>query len=128
MIKRFLSLERLDKGWTARLKRVRRSGLRTQTDESLTLCTEQFLANSLFRYLSDAEDTAWVRARAIACVLAWWLVQTVALLEANDAPLEMQNPLFAAVVEAARAFSCEVDYSQKNLDRLFAFAYQFVKI
>ena len=32
------------------------------------------------------------------------------------------------VVEAARAFSCEVDYSQENLDKLFAFAYRFIKI
>lgn len=128
VLKRFLSLERLDKAWTRRLKMLKDRPLIAPVKEELSLCCEQFLVNSLYRYLSDAEDTAWVRARAVACVFAWWVVQAVALQNAPDGAAEGERKLFFDVVEAARAFSCEVDYSQKNLNRLFAFAYRFVKI
>ena len=162
VLRRFKGLERLDKAWTRQLKALKTARLIAPVPQSLSLACEQFLANGLYRYLSDAEDTAWVRARALCCVFAWWVVQAVALQNAptvmgenaqisptvvgkseqtaptvvgkneqiapTEEALQEQNQLFLAVVEGARAFSCEVDYSQENLDKLFAFAYRFIRI
>ena len=123
MLKRFYSLERLDKNWTARLKSVKRNGLTKDTDQGLACFAEQFLVNSLYRHLCDSEDTMWVRARTVACVFGWWLINSIFAQEraicADD---------FELIVDVVRAYSAEVEYSQSNLDKLFESAYKYIKI
>ncbi len=122
IFKRFFTLERLDKSWTTRLKTAKGKFF-THTAPSSSAYAEHFLANGLYRYLYDAEDTMWVRARAIALVLGWWLINTVFTQENAGGNGELD--LMADVV---RAYSAEVEYSQTNLDKLFSFAYKFIKI
>lgn len=117
VIKAFKRFEKLDKSFSKRLKKTPFS---TSTDDSLSLYAEQFLVNGLYRHLSGAEDTTWVRARAIACVLSWWVVKS--LYE------QQKEGDFSTICDIVRAFSSEVEYSQKNLDKLFALSYKFVKI
>ncbi len=118
IVKLFLSFERLDKGWTKRLKGLKIKPFSINTKESLALYCEQFLANELYRHLSSAEDTMWVRARGIACVLSWLIINNV-IAETED---------FSEIIDVVRAYSAEVEYSEKNLNKLFVFAYEFIKI
>lgn len=122
LLKTFLSFERVDKTWTKRLKNTNKVFNKT-TQEQLSLYCEQFLVNGLYRHLSDAEDTMWVRARTIACIFSWWIVKSILDNEA------VQNQdLFDCIVDVVRAYSVEVEYSQKNLDKLFCFCYKFIKV
>lgn len=122
IIKRFLSLERLNKSWTKRLKGASKNFTK-RTDEKLSLYAEQFLVNSIYRHLSDAEDTMSVRARAIACVLSWWVINSI--IE-NEKGISVD--LLTLTADIVREFSAEVEYSQKNLDKLFDFSFKFIKI
>ena len=122
IIKKFLSFERLDKSWTLRLKTIPPL-LNKTTPESLSHYAEQFLVNALYRHLSGAEDTMWVRARAIACVISWWIIKSIVEFEKHKT-----TDLLNLAVDVARAFSAEVEYSNINLSKLYAFCYKFIKI
>ena len=113
-------MERLDKGWANRLKSLKKSAFERQTNNALSHYAEQFLSNSLYRHLYDAEDTMSVRARAIACVLSWWLIKGIIAQENIDN--------LDGVIDVVRQFSAEIEYSQNNLDKLFSFAYTFIKL
>lgn len=121
VIKTFLSLEKIEKEWTKKLKSITKTSFDKSTDKNLSLYCEQFLVNGLYRHLSDAEDTMWVRARTIALIFGWWVVESIIDLEKTDNLLE-------TTIDAVRSFSAEVEYSQKNLDKLFNFCYKFIKI
>lgn len=118
--KAFLSFERLDKNWTKRLKSTKNTPLKLGVEQNLSLIFEQFMANSLYRHLSDAEDIMWAMAIALSCAISWLIIQSIIQFEsAYD---------FEGVVDVIRAYSAEIEYSQKNLDRLFLVAYKLIKI
>lgn len=117
LVKTFLSFERLDKSWTKRLKKIKKIDFNKTTDESLSLMCEQFLVNSLYRHLSDAEDTIFVRARTIACIFSWWVIKSI-----------LKTESYNEIFDIVRAYSSEVEYSQKNLDKLYNFSNKFIKI
>ena len=117
IVKTFLSFERLDKSWTKRLKSIKNISFNKNTDESLSLICEQFLVNSLYRHLYDAEDTIAVRARTVACIFSWWIIKSI---------LNEESP--ANIFDIVRAYSSEVEYSEKNLNNLYNFSYKFIKI
>ena len=123
IIKNFLSLERIDKGWTKRLKSIKNQPLIKNTDNAFSLYCEQFIVNSLYRHLHNADDTMWVRAITIALVVSWWLIITIL-----SKGKEKEKQDFELVVEIVRAFSQEIEYSQKNLDKLFRRCYRYVKV
>ena len=115
----FLSFERVNKSFAKRLKAIKKTPFEKNTSQWLSHYAEQFLVNSVYRHLSDAEDTISVRARAIACVLAWWIVKSV---------IESEGQSFDVVVDVVREFSVEVEYSENNLKKLFELSSKFVKI
>ncbi len=122
IIKTFLSFERVDKSWANRLKAVDKV-FNKKTEENLSHYSEQFLVNSVYRHLSDAEDTMWVRARAISTVFSWWIIKSIIAKEQ-----EQNKDNFDLIVDIIRAYSTEVEYSQKNLNKLYSFAYKFIRI
>lgn len=122
ILKTFLSFERCDKSWTKVLKSISLNFTNT-TEKDLSLYCEQFLVNSLYRHLSVAEDTIWVRARTIACIFSWWIIKSIISLKHIK-----DEDLLGVTVDAVRNFSTEVEYSQKNLNKLFSFCYKFIKI
>lgn len=122
IIKTFLSLEKLDRGWAKTLKTLPKTFIKN-TEQNLSHYCEQFLVNSLYRYLSDAEDTMWVRARAVACVFAWWLIKSIISIKQAESQY-----LLNLTIDVVRAYSAEVEYSTKNLNKLFNFCYKFIKI
>ena len=121
-IKTFSSLEILDPKWLARISKLTEKNFALKTSQELSLYAEQFLVNSIYRHLADAEDTLWVRARTIAIVLSWFLINSIFEMEKTG-----QNA-FACVCDIVRAFSADVEYSQKNLNKLFDFAFEFVNL
>lgn len=121
-IKKFLSFERVDKNWSNRLKNIIKTPLSLVTNNSLSIQAEQFLVNSFYRHLLDAEDTIWVRSRAIACVISWWIIKNIVEKETN------KKEDFSLLIDVVRAYSTEVEYSQKNLNKLFNHTYKFIKI
>lgn len=122
IIKAFLSLERLDKAWGSRLKRIKTDNFNQQTNGELSLYCEQFLSNGIYRHLSAAEDTMWVRAITVSLIFAWWVIKEIISNERTA------GDLLSTTADVIRAFSSEVEYSQKNLDKLFGFAYKFIEI
>lgn len=122
IIKTFLSLERLDKGWTARLKGINNEHFVKEVVLNLSSYAEQFLANSIYRHLHCADDVIYARAIVVACVLSWWVIENIYFKEKS------REEDFALLIDVVRAFSAEVEYSQKNLDKLFNFCYKLIKI
>lgn len=123
LVKLFLSFERLDKIWTKRLKTILKKPFAFKSDENLSKYAEQFLSNCLYRHVYGAEDVISARARTIACVFSWWIIKGIVETEKQS---EKQD--LGLIADVIRAYSAEVEYSQKNLDKLFKFSYKFIKI
>ncbi|MBQ7374304.1 MAG: hypothetical protein IJW64_07090, partial [Clostridia bacterium] len=94
----------------------------TDNTEELSIYFEQFLANSFYRHLAQAEDTVWVRAITLACLFSWWIITAIYQIEKSNL-----ND-FERLCDIVRDFSCEVEYSIKNLQKLFSFAYKFIHL
>ena len=122
ILKKFTTFEKLDKTWGSRLKAVKRNNTPLDKGEDLSIYCEQFLVNSFYRHVAQAEDTIWARAIALACVFSWWIIRHVYQNEkSNETALE-------TLCDIVRDFSSEVEYSQKNVQNLFSFACKFVVI
>ena len=126
VIKAFLSLERLDKNWTKRLKSLRKIKPNFHTEIELSLCFEQFMANGFYRHLSGADDTITAMERAVGMVVSWWLIKSI--WEVENAIKTADYSEFDILFDIVREYSAEVEYSQKNLDKLFNFASKLIKI
>ena len=122
IIKLFLSLERLDKTWTKTLKSIPLPFFKV-TNTDLSLYAEQFLVNGIYRHVSSADDVLDARARALFVVFSWWMIKSVIKENQNE-----DKDLLDDVVDAVRAFSSEVEYSQKNLNKLYSYCYKHIKI
>ena len=121
-IKKFIAFERVDKNWTKWLKSISKTQFELNTKDSLSLIAEQFLVNSFYRHLLGAEDTIDVRSRAVACVITWWIIKNIAKKETNG------KQDFSVLIDVVRAYSTEVEYSEKNLNKLFNYAYKFISL
>jgi lysine-N-methylase len=121
VVKLFLSFERLNKTWSNRLKSLRKTQLTLLTDESLSVYCEHFLVNSFYRHLYTAEDTISARAITLAIIVCWWVVKSI-----YDSEKSVDD--FSLVCDVVRSFSCEVEYSNENLNRLFAYFEKYIKI
>lgn len=115
IVKKFLSLEGIDNNWKQRLKAVKKSSFSIDTDEELSLIAEQFLSNEIYRHVYVAEDTMYARVITLAILFNWFIIKS--LIKADY-----------SVYEAVRDFSAEVEYSEKNLDKLFRFTSKFIEI
>ena len=120
ILKRFISLERLEKNWGNRLKGLTHP-LKTNIGEENSIYCEHFLANSLYRFTSEAEDVVYARAVVLACLFAWWIINSIYQNE------KTKKGEFETLCDIVREYSAEVEYSQKNQGKLFAFANSFIK-
>ena len=120
--RRLRAFERLEKAWLVRLKKLSKNGFSLKVDASNALYCEQFLVNSIYRLVSDAEDTIAVRNRVLSCIISWFIINGI---------FEMENQNqdeFALICDVVRAYSAEVEYSQKNLEKLFELSSKFIKL
>lgn len=120
--RRLRAFERLEKAWLVRLKKLSKNGFSLKVDASNALYCEQFLVNSIYRHVSDAEDTMAVRNRVLSCIISWFIINGIFEME------NQKQDVFALVCDVVRAYSAEVEYSQKNLEKLFELSSKFIKL
>lgn len=121
IIKTYLSLKRLNKSWTLRLKSLKSKPFNFSVMDSLSVYCEQFLVNSVYRHLSTADDIVRAQSIIVAIVFSWLLIQNIYSVEVT------QNEEFATIVDVTREFSAEVEYCPQNLTKLFNFTNKFIK-
>ncbi len=102
-----LELERLDEGWTVLLEKLEQAGPHLPLPEDTDPAWEQLLVYCLYRYLPQAWEDGDAGSKAGFAVL------TVRLLQALHG-LQPDIPL----TELARMWSCEIEYSTENVDRI----------
>lgn len=110
----FLSLERLDEKWTALLLKLRETDLKGHPDfgENEQIILEQFAVYLIFRYTPYlGRKTAVLSVSAMVRIF-----ESLCIAES-----EKNGRLdFEKAVEFARLLSSEVEYSDENVERLFA--------
>ena len=117
VLKALLSYEKLNKSWALRLKSIKIKQNSLLVDSDLSLYCEQFLVNSLYRHISTAEDTLMAHSITLACVYGWFIIQQIYNTETKD---------FNTLVDIVREFSAEVEYSPKNIQKLFNLTSKFI--
>lgn len=115
----FLQLERLDDAWTQNLQELQTA---STVDLSLALpgetdiFFEQLAVYFIYRHLAGALEDGALAARAAFSVLSVQIISYLCQLYFGKHGV---LPL-AAVVEFARLYSSEIEYSQENMDTLLA--------
>ena len=104
----FLGLERLDAAWTEKLRMRRDSAL--PEDERLTTAFEQMLVYLLWRHLPGALEDGDIAGRTAFAVLICRIL--AAMLDAQE------SRGIDDLVELARLFSSEIEYSDENIDAI----------
>lgn len=100
-------LERLDESWTARLDDLRLPPPPLAPEWNVPF--EQLAVYFLFRHLTDALEDGLFAERVALAVLSTQVLQS--LFAAGDQTM-------AALVDLARAYSAEIEYSDENVDAL----------
>lgn len=121
VLKTFSRFERLDKSWGAKLKNIKENTFSFSVSENLKNCYEQFLVNSLYKHISNAEDVLGAQARTIAVIFALWIINSIFNSE------KICNDDFNLLCDIVRAYSTEVEYSEKNLSSLYDYAFTFIE-
>ncbi len=120
-IKRLLSFEKLDKNWTEKLKQIKKEKTSFEFSEKHNLIFENFLANEVYRHVSCAEDVSEALIKLVGIILCATIVSAmINYIEQTD------TATFEDIVDIVRLYSAEVEYSQKNLNKLFNFASKII--
>lgn len=112
----FLSLERLDEGWTDVLNSLTENTARFKEHMKERMTEyEQLLCYLIYRHLANAPDMYEAAARAAFTALIYKLI-----FSAGAAMLERNGSFdISDQIELCRLFSSEVEYSEENLHLLF---------
>lgn len=109
--KRMLTLERLDESWTLQLERLQHA---EEPDEKITsewaIHFEQLLVYFLYRHIPGALEDGDIQGRLALCILSWMVVKRLFLLQ--------EEQTLETLVETARLYSSEIEYSEENLSAL----------
>lgn len=121
-VKRFLSFERLDKNWTEKLKQIKKAKTPFTFLEKHYQVFENFLANEVYRHISNAEDVSEALIILAGIILCAKIVS--AMINYKE---QTDTATFEDVVDIVRLYSAEVEYSEKNLNKLFKFIAKVIK-
>ena len=105
----FCSLEKLDAAWDKYLLKIKNGIDITTQDNSLDTAYEQLLVYLIFRHLSDAQYDGMLKERVSFTALIYYIIKTM-----NRSNTEQE------LIEIARLFSCEIEYSDENIKVLLA--------
>ena len=109
----FLSLERMDEEWTARLQALPFS-VQTLPGPQWDIPFEQLMVYLLYRHLPAAMEDGNAEGRVALCVLLWHLIHM--LFSVSD------TQTMTELIELCRLCSCEIEYSAENIDAVIAAA------
>lgn len=113
----YLELERLEASWTDRLmelKETELSGVPELDSSEWETAFEQLLVYFLYRQLPFALDDGEYEGRAAFCVLSYRIIRELCRVHAvlyGDVSLD-------DLVEIARQYSAEIEYSDENVEAL----------
>lgn len=103
-----LQLERLDESWAEHLRRI---SDHPSPDREWEIPFEQLMVYLLYRHLPSALEDGDLHERIAFCVTMWQLVRALACAEqAEHGRLTMEN-----LIELARLYSSEIEYSDENI-------------
>ena len=105
----FLSLERLDKLWDKKLLALKNATLDFSVCEKFEIAFEQLLVYFLFRH--SGKMTENVRKYIRFCILGYYMIRNLCALN-SELTLDY-------IVETARLYSSEIEYSEENMQTLF---------
>lgn len=113
----FLSLERLDDSWTdtltslkSNIKRLDMRGFDTYIGDRETEF-EQLLSYFIYRHLANAFDEETFKKRAAFCILSYEMIKAIGAVKWYLTGCFS----FDDLVDTARAYSSEIEYSSENL-------------
>lgn len=112
-----LGLERLDESWTQRLNELRHTpAANVPLPEFLETALEQLLVYLLLRHLPGALDDGDPESRIAYCALITLLIRQLCSVHITSRGMLTPDDL----VELARLYSSEIEYSDENLDAILA--------
>ncbi len=103
----YLSLERMEEAWAGRLEKLQAETW-PPIPKELEIAFEQLLVYFLYRHLPGALEDGRYQERVAFCLLS---VRMIAALLPRDASME-------DLIEAARLYSSEIEYSDENVQAL----------
>ena len=106
----YLSLERLDEAWTEKLQDISRINEREIWPEQMEIPLEQLACCFLYRHLAGAAEDGDIQGRIAFVALS------VRMIAAVFCRGEMHS--IDDLVEAARIYSSEIEYSDENMQAL----------
>lgn len=104
----FNSLEKMDKNWDGFLLRIK-DGIENVVDNSLDTAYEQLLVYLIFRHFADCRYDNRLKERVLFVVLVYKVIKTMNMSNTTEELLEI-----------ARLYSCEIEYSDENIDALLS--------
>lgn len=102
----FNGLEKLDNTWNSYLSRIK-CGIETNCDNSLDTAYEQLLVYLIYRHFSDCQYDERVKERVLFAALIYKVIKA----------MNTSNKL-TELLEIARLYSCEIEYSDKNINKI----------
>lgn len=114
----YWGLERLDSAWGVLLTALRDFGEPNTTvlRQELEIPFEQLLLYFLYRHLANAENDADLRARIAFAVLGFQMIRDLCAYQMQTrSSCTLEN-----LVEFARLYSSEIEYSEENMDFLLS--------
>ncbi len=103
----FNSLEKMDKSWDQYLLRIKNGIDPTATDNSLDTAYEQLVVYLIFRHFLDSQYDDMIKERVLFTALIYKIIKK----------MNSTNTL-EELIEIARLFSCEIEYSDENINTL----------
>lgn len=118
----FLKLERLSGGWTERLEATQ--FLSTLFPEKNALHFEQLAYYFIHRHVSAAEDKIDLKSRLLFCFISLAAINSICsslYVGADEYPVDL-------LIDVAREYSAEIEYSDDNVNALLDVTDGFIKI
>lgn len=103
----FNGLEKLDRVWDEYLLRIK-DGIKTfENDSSLDTAYEQLLVYLIYRHFLDCQYDERIKERVLFAALIYKVIKTMNVSNTLD-----------ELIEIARLYSCEIEYSDLNINKL----------
>ena len=110
----YLSLERMDDEWTEELEKLKASeDLEEKELPQLAIPFEQFCVYLLYRHLPQSQDFTDLKAQIGYCYVNYKLLRRLCSMKEKETGCGLEEML-----ELARLFSSEVEYSEENTDEI----------
>lgn len=105
----FNGLEKMDKSWGEYLLRIKDGIDFPAPNDSLDTAYEQLVVYLIFRHFTDCQYDDRVKERVLFAALIYKVIKS----------MNVSNTL-EELIQISRAFSCEIEYSDKNISQLLS--------